>query len=335
MNKEQLNQALKSYLDGTATPEEMTVIDQWYAQYEKAPGYTGTLTDIEREVLRSKMLDKVLTSIVVPGQTEEQESPARRIRGKQWLKLSAAAAIAAGLILAWNWQKITGSRTHINYVANNTTHIVKQSLPDSSVVWLNPNATLSYPDAFDVSSRNVSMSGDCFFEVTKNAGRPFIIQSNQLVTKVWGTSFRVYDRHDGTIAKVTVVTGKVSVSQRNNEGVKVSPTLTNGEVILLPAQEVVYNKNNRSLQENKHADMKQVQKWAHVGMNFDNVSFPEIIKQLSTRFGVEIHIGSSQLANEKMTADLSGLNLPEVLDVLKTSMQINYTINENDVTISR
>jgi ferric-dicitrate binding protein FerR (iron transport regulator) len=137
------------------------------------------------------------------------------------------------------------------------------------------------------------------------------------------------------MAKVTVVTGKVSVSQRNSEGATVSTALTKGEVMLLPAQEVVYNKSSRSLQENKHADMKPVQKWAHVGMNFDNVSFSEIIKQLSTQFSVEIHFAGSGLAEEKMTADLSDLNLPEVLDVLKTSMRINYTINENDVTISR
>jgi ferric-dicitrate binding protein FerR (iron transport regulator) len=335
MSKNQLNQALKNYLDGTASPEEMGVIDQWYAQYDKASGYTGTLTDIEREVLRSKMLDNVLNSISVPGQTAEQESPVQTIRLKRWLKLSAVAAIAAGIVLALNWEKIAGSRTHLNYIANNTTRIIKQSLPDNSVVWLNPGASLSYPDAFERSSRNVTMSGDCFFEVTKNAGRPFIIESNQLVTKVWGTSFRVYDRNDGTIAKVTVLTGKVSVSQRNREGVKVSAALTKTEVILLPEQEVVYNKNSHSLKENKHADMKPVQKWVHAGMNFENVSFSEIIKQLTSRFGIEIRISDSKLGEEKMTADLSGLNLPEVLDVLKTSMQINYTINENYVTISR
>ena len=333
MSKEQLNQALSNYLNGTASPEEMAVIDQWYAQYDKTPGYTGSLTELEQEVLRSKMLDNVMNSIVVPGQSADQDAPVRHLRRKLWWKVSAAAAVAAGIMLVWNWESVTVNRVHLNHIANNSTHIIKQLLPDSSVVWLNPNASLSYPDVFEEASRNVVMSGDCFFEVTKNPKRPFIIESNQLVTKVWGTSFRVYDKHDGTIARVTVVTGKVSVSEKNSA--KASAVLSKNEVILLPEQEVVYNKNSHSLEENKHADMKPVQKWAHTGMNFDNVSFAEIIKQLTNQFGVQIRIADNKLADEKMTADLSGLNLPEVLDVLKTSMQINYTMNENDVTISR
>lgn len=335
MNREQLNEALKNYLDGTASPEERAVIDQWYEQYGTMPGFTQNLNEEEKTGMQRRLLAGIQSRITPAEQQPAAELPAtgRYRRLTRWV---AAAAVLTALVLTTLIWKRTGSgKTHMNLVSNATKHIVKQVLADGSVVWLNPGATLSYPDTFATETRNVTMSGDCFFEVTKNPQRPFIIVSNKLVTKVWGTSFRVWDKNDGSVAKVTVVTGKVSVSKKGSEGAANTNAITPDEVVLLPKQEVVFDKGTQLLKAAEHADMKPVQKWAHTGMVIEDEAFADITTALQEKFGVTIQLADSRLGEKRMTADLSNLNLAEVLEVLKVSMQIKYTIHDDSVTLSR
>lgn len=335
MNREQLNEALKNYLDGTASPEERAVIDKWYEHYGTLPGFTENLDEAEKTDMQRRLLAGIKNRITPVEQLPAATLPAtgRYRRLTRWV---AAAAVVTALVLTTVLLQRTGSsKTHMNLVANPTHHIIKQVLADGSVVWLNPGATLSYPDTFAATARNVIMSGDCFFEVTKNPQRPFIIESHQLVTKVWGTSFRVWDKNDGSVAKVTVVTGKVSVSKKGSEGAATPHAIARDEVVLLPTQEAIFDKGTQVLKAAVHADMKPVQKWAHTGMVIENEAFADIATALQEKFGVTIQLADSRLGEKRMTADLSNLNLAEVLEVLKVSMQIKYTIHDDSVTLSR
>ncbi|BAV06748.1 FecR family protein [Filimonas lacunae] len=335
MNREQLNEALKNYLDGTASPEEKAVIDQWYEQYGHMPGFTETLSDEERKGMQRRLLAGITHKITPVEQQQVAELPAtgKYRRLTRWV--AAAAVLAALVLTTLLWNRSGSSKTHMNLVANQTGHILKQVLSDGSVVWLNPGATLRYPDTFAIATRTVTMSGDCFFEVTKNPQRPFIIESDKLVTKVWGTSFRVWDKNDGSVAKVTVVTGKVSVSKKGSEGAASTNAIARDEVVLLPKQEVVFDKNTQQLKTAVDPDMKPVQKWSHTGMVIEDEAFADIAAALQEKFGVTILLADSRLGQQRMTADLSNLNLAEVLEVLKVSMQIQYTIHDDSVTLSR
>lgn len=333
MNKEQLEQALTNYLNGTASAEDKAMIDHWYARYDTHAPYTEALSATEREVLRRKMLEQIRHNT---GMAYTQQQPAARvIKRRAWVKWAAAAAMIAGImVITWRWYMLSNMHQQMNLVVNQTKHLLRQQLPDQSVVWLSPGASLRYPAQFQQASRNVSMSGDCFFEVTKNPDRPFIIESNQLVTKVWGTSFRVWDGKEGGAARVTVVSGKVSVSRRQDEGAASGARLAKDEVILLPKQEVVYSSHTQSLQRDTLADMKAVQKWTHTGtMAVEDAPFTTIIAQLEQRFGVQIQLADSALYQARMTADLSGLNLAEAMEVLQVSMQIQYSIQDNRIII--
>lgn len=105
------------------------------------------------------------------------------------------------------------------------------TLPDGTVAHLNGNSRLVYPTVFASHVREVSLTGEAFFEVVKNKEKPFVIESDGVYTKVLGTSFnlRTY-QHE--VFELTLVTGKVEVSAEN---------LTE-PVILMPNEQVQYDR---------------------------------------------------------------------------------------------
>ena len=85
-------------------------------------------------------------------------------------------------------------------------------MPDESTVELAANSRIAYANNFDsAGTRDVYLSGEAFFKVTKNPCRPFRVFANEIVTKVLGTSFSVRSFEKDTVIQVTVRTGKVSV----------------------------------------------------------------------------------------------------------------------------
>lgn len=258
---------------------------------------------------------------------------------KWWFRISAAAVILVVVKLTFfttlsKNQHLSSGESSIQYT-NNTHNIIKKTLPDGSLVWLKPNATLTLPKSFKKSSRNVSMNGECFFEITKNPSRPFIINSAHIVTKVWGTSFKIVDYRTYSEAIVKVVTGKVSVSKKSNSSTNVSTRLAPDEVILLPSQKAVYKLGEETIATDLKSDMQDMDQWKHIDLSFENDRLSVIVKELNNRFNVNIQIQGNRLSNELMTADLSGLNLPEVLEVLKASMSIDYDLNGSQISLKR
>lgn len=90
------------------------------------------------------------------------------------------------------------------------------NLPDGTSVILKQGSSLRYAAKFNGHTREVHLSGEAYFEVKKDPSRPFLVYSNELVTKVLGTSFSVKAWKDDKKFKVTVTTGKVAVFTKNN-----------------------------------------------------------------------------------------------------------------------
>jgi ferric-dicitrate binding protein FerR (iron transport regulator) len=337
MNEIQLSELLDRYLDGTCTSEEKRVIDNWLESHEDKPGFTGSLSDHKKEQLKLRMFNAISRGVDV---NVSPKPVVRSMYKSWWLRVAAAAVllvfakvIIIDVVLAP--AKFTETAVVDMVITNRTKNIIKQMLPDSSVVWLSPDASLSYPKIFAAASRNVTMQGECFFEVTKNARRPFIISSEHIITKVWGTSFRVLDNKAISAAIVTVVTGKVSVSKKGSNGDRARAKLVAGEVMLLPKDEVIYNKNTDLLVASKQADISALNIYKHIDLSFENARLTEIVDVLNRKFDANIKIQDEGLNKAVMTADLTGLNLPEVLEVLKASMKLNYEVTNDLIVLKK
>jgi len=119
-------------------------------------------------------------------------------------------------------------------------------LPDSTKIWLNKNSRLLYPEKFVGEVRDVSLSGEAFFEVVGDTANPFIVYAGNTQIKVLGTSFNVKAYGDEDEVEVIVVVGKVEFSSRyEKEGKK---------VILEVDEKAIYKKKERTYIKEKYED---------------------------------------------------------------------------------
>lgn len=157
-----------------------------------------------------------------------------------------AMAYFSGHILKETVERQTASEMDIFY------------LPDSSVVWLNKNSTLTYSKDFDGDERVVYLEGEAFFDVVKNPNKPFIIHAEGTTTKVLGTSFDLKAYKDAQEVSLTVMTGKVEFSAHDQT------------LLLLPEETGIYLKSNqgltlrtKSIEEKEVAWMKDENVYKH------------------------------------------------------------------------
>lgn len=79
------------------------------------------------------------------------------------------------------------------------------TLPDSTKVRLNSASSISFPLSFSATSRNVTLHGEAYFEVTRDPNRPFTVSMQNAKVEVVGTSFNVnsYDKKHPVVALVS------------------------------------------------------------------------------------------------------------------------------------
>lgn len=114
-------------------------------------------------------------------------------------------------------------------------------LPDGSVVYLEKNSSITFPEVFDKKNREVTLKGEAFFEINHDARHPFIISSSLINTTVLGTSFNM-EVHEGNIARVVVVSGMVQVNTKESQPHK------NEALVLTANKSAVYNPASDDLQ---------------------------------------------------------------------------------------
>lgn len=331
---------LEKYIKGECTQAEETLVKQWYASFEQEPDGISDMSFAEKQELQEAIYQKILVDITkADDEAQTAIQPISR-NTNTWYKLAGAAAVVliAGTVTLLQIAKtkkasFPGSdlEKQIVVITNNSGQIYKSVLPDSSSVWLSPHAQLRFPKKFAVASRNVSMQGECFFEISKNPKRPFIINSHAMITKVWGTSFLVRDNAQSKQADVSVLTGKVSVALKSNY--VTSAKLEQGEVMLYPHDKVVCLVAQHILKAQQAVNEPGLQIWNRVNLSFDNKPLSEIIPVLNATYHVRIKASSTKVAHYVLTADLADFNLADVLEALKKTLNVNYQIKKDSIEL--
>ncbi len=198
------------------------------------------------------------------------------------------------------------------------------TLPDSTKVWLNSGSTLIYPSRFVSKERNVCLSGEAFFDVTKDNEHPFIVDINQIRLKVLGTSFNVHSYPDCPEVIATLETGKVEVEIEDKEQC----------YLLSPKDQLVYNSQTGNVNitrvQNNHYSI-----WRTGALYFDNTKFCHVVAQLERAYNVKIHLRNNLYDNQSIRAHFtSNESISEVMFILKMLIpSLNYIIKENEIFI--
>jgi transmembrane sensor len=283
---------------------------------------------------------------------EKSNAPVLKPWNSYWFR-GVAAVLLFGLLSVWfynnNLASVNAVVTYKELINENGEGLVEQTnnsnksqiitLSDGSSVLLKPNSKLSYPKIFIGNERKVYLSGEGFFEISKNPKKPFFVFANEIVTRVVGTSFRIKAYSDQPNVEVLVRTGKVTV--RSNELITSSVSDEKEEVVLLPNQALRFVREDNTF--NKITDITQDESLAHSVGNIEQLSFEftdipvaQIFKTIEQAYLVKIDFPQSKLKDCHLTTSLSDQPLPEKLKIICKSLGNNtsYEMNGNQVIIT-
>ncbi|HEX6427354.1 MAG TPA: FecR domain-containing protein, partial [Niastella sp.] len=255
--------------------------------------------------------------------------PAHRVHFLQrsWVRIAVAATVVAvaGIIIFNLLPSRTGkqvAKTSIPAADKNINRNI--TLSDGSKVLLHAGSELVYPPTFNGPNREVTLTGEAYFDVAHNGTQPFIIHSGNIKTTVLGTAFNIKAWPAEKEVTVTVTRGKVKVE--NETGVL---------GIITPDQQISVNTENKQSKQ-LTLNAEDALSWKNQEYTMDNVTLDEAITELQVRYGILIEAGRNEnTGNCRFTASFKqDESLEYVLNVICKIYQASWKKEGDKIVIT-
>lgn len=185
------------------------------------------------------------------------------------------------------------------------------TLDDSTKVILNAGSNLKYPEKFLGKQRYVTLEGEAYFEVTKNAAKPFVVHTQKMDIQVLGTKFNVNAYADLAEVKTTLEEGKVKITLPN-----AVQNAMNDNLYLAPNEELAINVATGDIIK-RQVNAADSRSWLNGGLIFNSSFLSDALKQISRKYNVDIQCGSASIGHKRLTVRFeNNENLNSVLEGL-------------------
>lgn len=245
----------------------------------------------------------------------------KRFTLKKIAALAAAACLTIGLSFGF-WKTVAFPHEK-SYFTCEAPYGEKSRLilSDGTIVWLNAGSTLRYADDYNASDRKVLLEGEGYFEVTRQKGIPFIVETNAYKVVVKGTKFIVSAyKEDGYVA-TTLFEGAVVLDYKGKE-IAMSP----GESMRLDL------KSGRFTRATTEA--VQSRAWADNRIEFDQITLKELLARLSRQYNVPIHLLTPGIGEKTYIISLRNREtVDEVLTAIRQIIPIEVERRGKDIYI--
>lgn len=225
------------------------------------------------------------------------------------------------------------SSTVLSEQVNQSDQPLSVILPDQSTIILQPKSRISFARDFNQQTkREVFLTGDAFFQVTRNPAKPFFVYADELITKVLGTSFWIKAAEAGKQVVVQVKTGKVSVFARTDS--RANAMRANRElegVVLTPNQQLSFSRDDVRMKKSLVSDPEPLNSQPLV---FKDMPVTDIFIALEQAYGIDIVYDEELLGNCLLTASLSDEPLFEKLTLLCKGIEGHYEVVDAQIVIS-
>ncbi len=216
----------------------------------------------------------------------------------------------------------TTSSTKINTISTPRGGQYRVILSDGTKVWLNAVSSLTFPVSFQGKERIVKLSGEGYFEISKNTAMPFRLQVGDMEVSVLGTSFNVMAYDSGNQFNTTLLDGAVRVKKRN------------ATVLLHPAQQAQWSNQLNSFAVTQ-ADPEQAIAWKNGFFIFDGSELSSIMEQLSRWYDFDVKLDAS-VAGKKFSGTISrATSISQVLEMLALTKEASFTMKGRTIIVGR
>lgn len=321
MEHEQLIELLDRYLAGECSAEEAVIIEQWYASQKnnKNRFYNGDQDAIRESTARSLLIIQDKLGL------QRDSPPVVTIRRPKMLGRWLAAACVLFLLSISSIFYFQNSKKQLTYtvVSTGAGQIKQLKLPDGTVIWLNAGTTIRYASDFNRNDRQIDLKGEAFFDVVHDKDKPFNVHSGNVHTHVLGTAFSISAYPNSLTNNVTVVRGKVQVS--NTRRVL---------AYILPNQALEYAiKGEKGTVLNVSSE--KVVSWTSGKLAFMDMPMQDIAIHLQNWYGVRFVFKNQQIRNTRFTASFNNtISLNDLLAVMYDVSHVHYRLDTKTQTVT-
>lgn len=317
ISAQQFRELLDRYLNNTASHAERDVLDMFFDSYGtdlSDPGFPENNPRLQNEILQT-----------IHSRIGSSAKPDKNSLVRLWLPVAAAISI---FVLAYFFINKTVQSGGNQYAASTLVEEKTSKgqklltiLSDGTKVYLNGESKILFPQAFSHTTREVTVTGEAFFEVVKDV-KPFIVHATQIKTEVLGTSFNIKNPEGGAV-EVTLVEGSVNI---------VTPSGKSS--ILKPNQQAVVPFNTAEI-ITKEVNILRYTSWKDNILYFEQTTLKEAISTLESWYAVRIDIQNPALEKCVITAKYQDEPLGNVLSSFQFLLSLNITrMDEGHFTIT-
>jgi transmembrane sensor len=245
---------------------------------------------------------------------------------KMNLTFSVFVKIAAVLIIALGIFQLARPLHKLNTVSSGTAIAVPVSLSDGSVIQLNRNSSVKFPEKFGKTKRDVYFWGEAFFDIAADKTKPFVIEVGETRVKVVGTSFDVKANPESDRIEVVVNSGKVLFYTLSANSAK------DARVFLEPGDKGVYYKATHKFSKFRNDNLNFLS-WKTGILTFRETGLTDVLNALNQKFGAKFIVRNNALKQLRLTATFDNESLDSVLDDLRLVFDIGIQKNGKDYLI--
>ncbi len=329
---------VEKFFNNQATPGETRKVLEWFETPE-GQQYLRERLDVDEDLMDRRELremvpeldsDQVYRSIRQRIKKSERAPVKKRA---DWLGpfIKTAAAIlvlvSASLFYLMHSQyeaEQAAVQEPVHFQTGEEQHR-EVTLGDGTMVRLNSNSEMTVSAGFMKGSREITLSGEAYFDVEHDPERPFIIHANQSSIEVLGTAFNVRSLKEGDNVQVAVVEGMVSFKNAasEEEGEQLSVILSKGQYGYMDISRRTILVDDLAV-ENYLA-------WKHGRLIFDDLTLTQVCTQLNRLYDAVCSFETEEIAERSLTANFSDDSLEKALDVIAMSLGLEYEKDEQQV----
>lgn len=281
-----------------------------------------------QEENRQQEPDVVIGQDILPGSTQailELESREQIRLGQNERmdtgRLDSLGVVANTMSLAYVNQDSSTLEYHVLRIPRGGEYIL--ILSDGTKVWINSESVLRYPNHFVGDERRVQVEGEAYFQVAKDASKPFIVEAAEMDIRVTGTEFNVMAYQDKDRVETTLVKGSIEVD-------------VEGKVVkMLPDMQAVFSKTDKQL-TTRNVRAELYTSWKEGIFEFRDLPLREIAEQLGRWYDVEFEFRDELVAEIRFTGAVKRMKpITFILDVIKETKAINYRIDGKTVIVKK
>lgn len=315
------------YLSLEATEEEKQELERWKNQspsHQKIFDEHKTLWErvrVHEQFNLQRGLERINSRI---DSYESEQTSVRKISGSNFYiyKIAASflvvavASVILFLVLTKNQVEQNLTWHKLQTEAGKQDRIV---LADSSHIHLNSQSVLSYPASFANHVREVQLTGEAYFQITKDVARPFIIRTGNLTTYVVGTAFNIKSDSNSVIVSVASGIVKVFVDQDT--------------ILLRPGEEVMYVQGANIIAKT-NTDLEQVLAWMTKSIYAEDETLAVVAEKIYELYGATSEFDNDKIRKCRITAKFRSMPLKDILQAIEFSTGAHYHIVGNHIVWS-